>query len=173
MLKLRKPNLHATDPRSACSWCQIPLAAAVCFLGTATAALLHTLPNINNCTTLCLPPPTPLFFTKHKQFCPSCCLFAQLAMYVLCPYRPKVWSGSARRTTRRGSPSCSLISKSITCPISSPTSPRRPVCTILFWVRVYDIPSCQSKHNFYIFIYKPAIIAQDDEMSNLDLCPVL
>lgn len=43
------------------------LAAVVCFPGAITAALLHTLPNINNCTTHCLPPPTPLSSTKHKQ----------------------------------------------------------------------------------------------------------
>lgn len=45
------------------------LAAAVCFLGAATAALLHTLPNINNCTTLCLPPPNPTVLHKTQTGC--------------------------------------------------------------------------------------------------------
>uniref|UniRef100_A0A8C2CDT3 Ral GTPase activating protein, alpha subunit 1 (catalytic) n=1 Tax=Cyprinus carpio TaxID=7962 RepID=A0A8C2CDT3_CYPCA len=42
-------------------------AAAMCFPGTVTAGLLHTLPNINNSAMHCLPSPTPLSSTKHKQ----------------------------------------------------------------------------------------------------------
>lgn len=158
------PDLHAVDARYPCCSGVFPWRCNGCSASHPPQhkQLHHSLPASTK--PHCPPQNT------NRLFCPSCCLCAQLATYVLCPYRPKAWSGSARRTTRRGLPSCSLISKSITCPISSPTSPRRPVCTILFWVRVYDNPSCQSKHNFIsLFISQLELL----RMSNLDLCPVL
>lgn len=83
----------------------------------------------------CLHQPT---FSSKKT---DCCIPVHVLrlLCAVCFYRQKVWSGNVRRITKRGSPSCSPILKSITCPISSPTSPRRPVCTILFWVRLHEI----------------------------------
>lgn len=82
----------------------------------------------------CLHQPTSLSQKTNWLLCPHACL-SLLSSFL--PYRPKVWSGNVRRITKRGSPSFSPISKSITCPISFPTSQKRPVCTILFWVSLY------------------------------------
>ncbi len=130
------------------------LAAAVCFPGAVTAALLHTLPNINS-TTHCLPPPTPLSSTKHKQAVLSqlLCMCSAFHVCSVC-LQAKSLEWKCKENHEKGVAFLFANFKSITCPISSPTSPRRPVCTILFWVRVNDHPSlCQSKPNFYFSLF--------------------
>lgn len=74
------------------------LAAAVSFPGAVTAALLHTLPNINNSTTRCLPPPTLLSSTKHKQAVLSQLLCMCLARLFCLP------TGQKSRVEMQGEP---------------------------------------------------------------------